>query len=94
MLLVNIEAAAAAKVITELKAVIQDCPCNKEILDALSERRKKVKKSSFHMNKPKTITGPWKYSYPNFNVGNEEMGTGKNPGSLTWPFGVDNTKST
>ena len=89
----NIEA-AAAKVITELKAAIQDCPCNKEILEALSERQQKGKEIIITDDKPKTITGPWKYSYPNFKVGNEEMGTGKNPGSLTWPFGVDNTKST
>lgn len=82
----NIEA-AAAKVITELKSVIHDCPCNKEILEAFENREQKGIILVDEVPKPRT--GPWKYSYPNNNVGNEELGTGKNPGSLTWPFSVD-----
>lgn len=84
----NIEA-AAAKIITELKAVIQDCPCNNEILEALKERQQKGKEIITADEDPEYKSKNWKYSYPNYSVGNEELGTGKNPGSLTWPFGVD-----
>lgn len=77
----NIEA-AAAKIINEIKLVIHDCPCNKEILDVLktgtSNREIVLADEKFKK--------PLKYSYPNFSVGNEEMGSGKNSGSLTWPF--------
>ena len=77
----NIEA-AAAKVITEVKSIIHDCPCNKEILDVL-----KTGTSSRKIIIPdEKFKKPLKYSYPNFNVGNEEMGTGKNAESISWPF--------
>lgn len=85
----NIEA-AAAKIITEIKTVIHDCPCNKEILDALLQGSSKGKEIIVPDDDvPKTTTKLWRYSYPNYNVGNEEMGTGKNPGSLSWPFNKD-----
>lgn len=87
--------AAAAKIINELKAIIQDCPCNKEILKALDKNQLKDKEIISADDTTLDLTkGSRKYSYPNFSVGNEELGTGKNPGSLTWPFGVDNEKST
>lgn len=87
--------AATTKIINELKAVIQDCPCNKEILKALDKNQPKGKVIiSVDDTATNPTKGSWKYSYPNFSVGNEELGTGKNPGSLTWPFGVDNEKST
>lgn len=77
----NIEA-AAAKIINEIKNIIHDCPCNKEILDVL-----KTGTSNREIIIPdERFKKPLKYSYPNFNVGNEEMGTGKNSGSLSWPF--------
>ena len=31
----------------------------------------------------KPLTG--KYSYPNYNVGNEELGSSKNKSSMSWP---------
>ena len=77
----NIEA-AAAKIIKEIKIIIQDCPCNKEILDAL-----KTGTSGKEIIIPdEKFRKPLKYSYPNFSVGNEEMGTGKNSGNLSWSF--------
>lgn len=79
--------ASAAKVINDLKTVIKDCPCNKEILEALDQRQQRGIILTGENPKPKS--GPWKYSYPNDNVGNEELGSSKNTGSLTWPFGVD-----
>ncbi|KAL8110848.1 hypothetical protein AgCh_026554 [Apium graveolens] len=84
----NIEA-ATAKIITELKATIQECPCNHEILEALKERQRKGKEIITTDEDPEHKSRIWKYSYPNYSVGNEELGTGKNPGSLAWPFGVD-----
>ena len=86
---VNHIEAAAAKIITELKSVIHDCPCNKEILDALRQEPSRGKEIIIPDDIPRNTKGSLKYSYPNFNVGNAEMGTGKNPGSLSWPFGVD-----
>lgn len=79
----NIEA-AAAKIINELKASIHECPCNQEILDALlKEKAKGI--IIVDDNTPTPKRGPWKYSYPNYNVGNEDLGSGKNPNSLSWP---------
>lgn len=74
----NIEA-AATKIVKEIKIIIQDCPCNKEILDALQTGT-----SSKEIIIPdEKFRKPLKYSYPNFSVGNEEMGIGKNSGSLS-----------
>lgn len=70
----NIEA-AAAKIITELKATILDCSSNKETAIIPTQGNKDKGKSRY------------RYSYPNHDVGNEELGTGKNPNSMTWPFG-------
>lgn len=81
----NIEA-AAAKIITELRSTIQDCHCNEEILIALQGKE-------IVPVEPLSKSEPWKYSYPNFSVGNEDLGTGKNPGSLTWPFDADKKKA-
>jgi Caulimovirus DNA-binding protein len=77
----NIEA-AAAKIITELKPLILDCQCNKENLEALQKLTGKEIITDDNLT-----DRPLRYSYPNFSVGNDDMGTGKNPGSLTWPFG-------
>lgn len=84
----NIEA-AAAKIITELKTTIQDCSCNKEILEAIGKQsnapeQKQIVPTQGNKDKGKSR---YRYSYPNHDVGNEELGTGKNPNSMTWPFG-------
>lgn len=79
----NIEA-AAAKIITELKPLIQDCHCNKEILQALRQQEPTGKNIIF--TEDDSTDKMWRYSYPNYSVGNDDLGTGKNPGSLTWPF--------
>lgn len=84
----------ATMIITELKTIIHECPCNKEILEALNKepsKDKQIIQKDDHTSK--SSSGLRKYSYPNFSVGNEELGTGKNPGSLTWPFGNDLNKS-
>lgn len=82
----NIEA-TASKIINEIKTLIHDCPCNKEILEALNQRPSKDKQIiPVDDDISKSTSGLKRYSYPNFSVGNEELGTGKNPGSLTWPF--------
>ena len=82
----NIEA-AAAKIITELKSTIQDCQCNKEILKALEKRPKTSEKEKQIVTTQDKGKSRYRYSYPNHDVGNEELGTGKNPNSMTWPFG-------
>ena len=77
----NIEA-AAAKIINEIKNIIHDCPCNKEILDVLktgtSDRELIVLDEKFKK--------PLKYSYPNFSPEGEEIGTEKHFGGLSLPF--------
>jgi hypothetical protein len=77
----NIEA-AAAKIINEIKSVIHNCPCNKEILDVLktgtSNREIIIADEKFKR--------PLRYSYP--NIGNEEIGTEKDQEKLSWPFGI------
>lgn len=84
----NIEV-AVAKIITEIKTTIYDCACNKEILESPNKRQHKEKGIITIGENPAHKSEPWKYSYPNHSVGNEELGTGKNHGSLIWPFGVD-----
>ena len=78
----NIEA-AAAKIITELKPLMQDY---KEVLQALQQQEPTGKIDDSPTDES------LRYSYPNFSVGNDNLGTGKNPGSLTWPFS-DSKKS-
>lgn len=85
----NVIEAAAAKIITELKLAIHDCPCNKEILDAINVQPgdlQLVRKDDQINGTARHDIQPRRYSYPNSSVGNENLGTGKNPNSLTWPF--------
>ncbi|ACB69765.1 virion-associated protein [Lamium leaf distortion virus] len=81
--------AIAAKIITDIAEQIKKCPCNKEILDVL--KNSKDKQVIPHQGKPDTSSDKpsslQKYSYPNFRVGNEELGESKNPDSLRWPEG-------
>ena len=72
----------AAKIIKELKTAIHDCP--KETLKVLSLEQTKGKEIVIRR---KENPEQKLYSYPNFCVGNEELGTGKNPNNMTWPFG-------
>nr|AGT42187.1 helper component protein [Cauliflower mosaic virus]BAO53300.1 DNA-binding protein [Cauliflower mosaic virus] len=74
----------AAKIVNDLTKLINDCPCNKEILEALGKQPKdqlveqpKEKGKGLNLGK---------YSYPNYGVGNEELGSSGNPKALTWPF--------
>lgn len=82
----NMEA-AAAKIITELKSTIQDCQCNKEILKASGKQPEVLEKEKQIISTLDKGKSRYQYSYPNHDVGNEELGTGKNPKSMTWPFG-------
>lgn len=88
----NIEAAAAAKIITELKTTIQDYQNDKAIgkqSKASKENRLVLTPEQGNKDKGKSR---YRYSYPNHDVGNEELGTGKNPNSMTWPFGSISNK--
>lgn len=78
--------AIAAKIIKDLTDVIQSCPCNEEILKELKKtpQQEIVTSQSPETSNPKG--GLRKYSFPNFLVGNEELGSSGDPKALTWPF--------
>nr|BCW03859.1 DNA-binding protein [Cauliflower mosaic virus] len=76
--------AVAAKIVNDITKIIKDCPCNKEILEALGKQPEKQL-----VEKPKELgKAPnfKKYTYPNYGVGNAELGSSGNPNALTWPF--------
>lgn len=84
----NIEI-AAAKIIKDISDKIDKCDCTKELAKQLNENKEIVEIS----DKEESNTGLTKYSYPNHWVGNEELGSSKNPGSLKWPFGDKSSKT-
>lgn len=47
-----------------------------------------VQKESSSTGTGKTF-GLNKFSYPNNWIGNPELGSPKNPGSMKWPFGIN-----
>ena len=66
----------------------------KENLEAIAakiikEILEKLESQEPILEKPEEIRpkGSPKYSFPNFNVGNESLGSSKNPNALKWPFG-------
>lgn len=83
----NNQEAIAAKIIKDITDELKKCHCNKEILDALSKDTRK-EQAIVPSDTKETILKEWtpKYKFPNFAVGNEELGQSKNPGSMKWPF--------
>lgn len=91
--------AIAAKIIKDIKDdaeqnnqkvidKISECPCNQEILDALGQKKKDGKEIVIPSKESTGKTSEWnpKYKFPNWNVGNQELGSSKNPNSKEWPF--------
>lgn len=80
--------ASAAKVIKDITAEMQKCPCNKEILDALKSTKPEssaiVKSDEPQTSQPQT-SRQWKYNFPNYNVGNPELGSSGREKPFTWP---------
>lgn len=83
--------AVAAKIIKEISDKISDCPCNKEIIEEIRKEKPNknndiIPKEPAREPRKDQYDGP-KYSWPNYNVGNEELGSSGNPNALEWPFG-------
>lgn len=82
----SIVEASAAKVIKDIIAEMQKCPCNKEILDAINSKKPEsaiVKNDEPQTSQPQT--SQWKYNFPNYNVGNPELGSSGREKPFTWP---------
>ncbi|QED42843.1 putative DNA-binding protein [Isatis caulimovirus A] len=77
--------AIAAKIINDISKIIESCPCNKEILEALGKQPDKQLVTQPEIKTAPTVSSG-KYSYPNFGVGNEELGSSGNPNAMKWPF--------
>jgi len=76
--------AIAAKIINEISNEMKKCHCNKEILDAINQEKSLVPKTQ--SSEPKeTTSGLAKYTWPNYGVGNAELGSSGNPDALQWP---------
>ncbi|QED42827.1 DNA binding protein [Silene caulimovirus A] len=77
----------AAKIISDLTKEMKECHCNKEIVDILNKEKSMVPATKDKEEESKsTKFGKPQYTFPNFDVGNEGMGSSKNPNALTWPF--------
>lgn len=65
--------------------------CSEKFLEAIKSSKNElpVKVKSRENSPEQEKPGKWtpKYSYPNYNVGNEELGSSGNPNALSWPFG-------
>ncbi|ALD49088.1 ORF3 [Atractylodes mild mottle virus] len=82
--------ASAAKVINDITAKLEKCQCNKEILDALKEIKgepsKELAVTGKDDPKGKSKSFPLeKYSFPNYRVGNAELGSSGNPNAVVYP---------
>lgn len=78
--------AIAAKIISDLSKKIDDKDCCKEIIQEIRNNKPKDKDDKTN---PLVIlepnSGP-KYTFPNFLVGNANLGSSGDPEALTWPF--------
>ena len=72
--------AITAKIINETQKQLHKCSCNKEIIEIINKTTT-VLDPKTEDNKSFTA----KYSYPNYNVGNEELRSSRNPSSMSWP---------
>lgn len=76
----------AAKIINDLSKKIEKCECNKEILERI-DSTKGVLIPQPEITKEKVQLQPFsgKYSFPNYAVGNEELGESKEGNALRIP---------
>lgn len=95
----------AAKIITDIANKIDKCECNKEITELLKNKaginRSKsagdlpkddqIQKTPKEPETKKPVQG-WRYKWPNYNVGNAELGSSGNPKAMRWPEDFDNYK--
>ncbi|CAA28358.1 unnamed protein product [Carnation etched ring virus] len=78
----NLES-VAAKIISDLTKEMKECHCNKEIVEILN-KDKAIIPSPEQDSIQKRLSEP-QYTFPNFDVGNEGMGSSTNPNALKWP---------
>nr|CAH25728.1 DNA binding protein [Carnation etched ring virus]CAH68827.1 DNA-binding protein [Carnation etched ring virus] len=78
----NLES-VAAKIISDLTKEMKECHCNKEIVEILN-KDKAIIPSPERDSIQKKLSEP-QYTFPNFDVGNEGMGSSTNPNALKWP---------
>nr|ABW81761.1 DNA binding protein [Dahlia mosaic virus-Holland] len=73
----------AAKIIKDISDKIDKCECAEKLKQELKAGKDmQVSKPEEPENLPKRIQ---KYSYPNWGVGNESLGSSGNPKALEWP---------
>ena len=82
--------ASSAKVIQDITSKLEECHCNKEILDALKSHDSKEKPEIQIVNSDKSpstssTSSLQKYSFPNDYVGNAELGSSGNPNAIVFP---------
>ncbi|AFP95348.1 DNA-binding protein [Soybean Putnam virus] len=79
--------ASSAKVIQDITSKLEECHCNKEILDALKSHDSKEKPETQIVNSDKSpsTSSLQKYSFPNEYVGNAELGSSGNPNAIVFP---------
>ncbi len=77
--------AIAAKIIKDLTDEMHKCHCNKEILDAIKNQEKTLVPKTQSSEPEGTTSGLAKYTWPNYRVGNAELGSSGNPDALQWP---------
>ena len=73
--------AVAAKIINETQKEFQKHSCKEDMIEIKNKTNTTILDPKTEDKKP--FIG--KYSYPNYNVGNEELGSSRNPNSMTWP---------
>lgn len=78
----NLES-VAAKIISDLTKEMKECHCNKEIVELLNKNKALIPSPELDSNQKK-LSEP-QYTFPNFEVGNEGMGSSTNPNALKWP---------
>lgn len=72
----------AAKIINDISKKIENCECNKEILEALKLKGKGKELSPTKDLKLTKQSFTGKYSFPNYEVGNEELGSSRGKNTL------------
>ncbi|CAA29525.1 unnamed protein product [Figwort mosaic virus] len=73
---------AAAKIIKDIGDKIDQCECTKKIEEMLDQKQNA---DTQIVPTKQESSGLVKYSYPNWNVGNEELGSSGNPNAVKWP---------
>nr|WNH14477.1 DNA-binding protein [Physostegia virginiana caulimovirus 2] len=78
---------ASAKIIKEISDEINKCTCTKKIEEMLKDKASPPAdkgKQVTEYQPPQTTDSP-KYTFPNDNVGNAELGRSGNPDAVKWP---------